>query len=92
VKYDNFGRHFIDNIIRAENEEEAEAKTDAHYFVEVDANEFVVILDANLIKTLKEALIKNGYDVPETEIGWSDLINDLLKEKIIEDYGEEALQ
>jgi len=88
VKYDNLERHFIDNIIRAESEEEAREKTDAHYFVEVDANEFMVILDTRLIKALRNALIQNGYDVPETETGWSDVINNLLEEKITEDFGD----
>ena len=54
--------------------------------------EIRVQIDERLIKALEKAYRDNGYDLPETEDGWSDIVNDLLEEKIIEDFGEECLE
>ena len=46
-----------------------------------------VSIDNNLVKALKIALEQNGYDAPETWSEWSQLFNDLIREKIEEDFG-----
>ena len=51
-----------------------------------------VQIDERLIKALEKAYKDNGYNLPENDEGWSDIINDLLEEKIIEDFGEECLE
>jgi 2-hydroxy-3-keto-5-methylthiopentenyl-1-phosphate phosphatase len=50
-----------------------------------------VEIDEGLLKAIEKNYEKNGYDLPETIDGWSDIINDLLQEKIVEDFGEGAL-
>jgi lipoate synthase len=51
-----------------------------------------VEVDERLLKAIKKAYKRNGYNLPETIDGWSDVINDLLEEKIVEDFGEEVLE
>jgi hypothetical protein len=51
-----------------------------------------VEVDERLLKAIKKAYKRNGYNLPETADGWSDVINDLLEEKIVEDFGEEVLE
>jgi len=94
VEQDNTGRRWIDGLFRAKDFWEAEKlHEDCHGgVVEVGDGEFLILLDERLIEALRKALIKNGYNVPETEIGWSDVVNELLEEKIIEDFGEEVLE
>jgi len=47
-------------------------------------------IDEDIIKAIKRAGEIYGYDVPETDDEWKKLINDLLREKIEEDYGFEV--
>jgi len=47
-----------------------------------------VEIDDVKIRELKKGMEKAGYDLPKTEEGWADVVNDLLDEKITEDYGE----
>jgi len=58
----------------------------------VKVEKFTIEIDSNLIKTLKKALIKNGDDVPKNKREWSRTINTLLREKIIDDFGEEMFE
>jgi hypothetical protein len=57
----------------------------------VDVLRKSVEIDERLLKAIEKNYEKNGYDLPETIDGWSDIINDLLQEKIVEDFGEGAL-
>jgi len=50
-----------------------------------------VEVDERLLKAIEKAYKKNGYELPKTIDGWADVINDLLEEKIAEDFGEEVL-
>ena len=52
----------------------------------------LVQIHEELIKALGKAYKDNGYDLPETYEDWSDIINDLIREKIVEDFGEEYLE
>ena len=48
----------------------------------------LVEIDDGIIKRLEKAHKENGYDIPETKEGWSDVIEDYLETKILEDFGE----
>lgn len=51
-----------------------------------------VYISRRLIEALRRAFADNGYDVPKDDVEWSRVVNDLLEEKIIEDFGEEYLE
>jgi len=49
-------------------------------------------IDEKIIKAIKRAGEMYGYDIPETEKEWEKLVNDLLREKVEEDFGCEVFE
>jgi len=49
-------------------------------------------IDEKIVKAIKRAGEMYGYDIPETEKGWEKLVNDLLREKVEEDFGREVFE
>ena len=52
----------------------------------------LVEVDDRLIKAIKEGHKKKGYAPPRTNEEWSDVINYLLIEKIIDEYGVDVFE
>lgn len=52
----------------------------------------LVEVDDRLIKAIKNGHKKKGYAPPRTSEEWSDLINYLLIEKIIDEYGVDVFE
>ena len=49
-------------------------------------------IDEKIIKAVERACEMHGYDVPETDEEWEKLVNDLLREKVEEDFGREVFE
>jgi len=47
-------------------------------------------IEEEIIRAIERAGEMYGYDVPENEKEWEKLINDLLREKVEEDFGSEV--
>lgn len=48
----------------------------------------MIEINDEIIEKLKKAWEKSGYDLPETDEGWNKVIEDMLNEKITEDFGD----
>jgi len=49
-------------------------------------------IEEEIIRAVKKACEIYGYDIPKTKKEWERLINDLLREKVVEDFGSEVFK
>jgi len=77
IKSEN-GKYILENIIRAESVEEAKEKFDG-ILVEVPEGDFVVLLHEYLIREIVDVFTEEELPLPETEVGWGDIITDLVE-------------
>jgi len=80
------GKYVIDDVIRARDSEEAKKLSNSDFVVEVEEGYFVAFIDELLIDDIREAYLELGYELPKSELGWSDIINDLLEEKVMDEF------
>ena len=49
----------------------------------------IIDIDDKIIKRYKKACIKNGYDYPTNKKEWKEIIEQIIEDSIIEDFGDE---
>ena len=89
VQRNNIGENWIYDVVSASDVSEVEERSEHFYGIiaQVPDDKFLVLLDKRLIEALEKGIRKNGYDVPTSDDEWFQVINDLLEEKIAEDFG-----